>query len=47
MSERPPDKEMIPNRDDEAETMKDVEKQKLKYEVSQEMGIISKQNYKK
>ncbi|NLN86500.1 MAG: hypothetical protein GX133_02685 [Syntrophomonadaceae bacterium] len=33
--------------DDEAKAEKDQQKQKLKYEVSQEMGILTKQNYKK
>ena len=33
--------------DDEDKIKKDAKKQKLKYEVGQEMGIVTKQKYKK
>ena len=36
-----------PGHDNEDKITKGIKKQKLKYEVSQEMGIINKQDYKK
>ncbi len=36
-----------PGHDDEDKIKKDVKEQKLKYEVGQEMGIVTKQKYKK
>lgn len=47
MVQKQPGIDSGPGDDDEDKTTKDLRIQKLKYEVSQEMGIMTKQNYKK
>ncbi len=47
MVQKQPGIDSDPGYDDEDKTPKGLRIQKLKYEVSQEMGIMTKQNYKK
>lgn len=47
MTKKQPGVNSNPGNDDNDEITKELKKQKLKYEVSQEMGIMTKQKYKK